>query len=87
MGCLIKAEFAVPRNMGKVRGKVMPWKFRKANFQLFKDIVNGTTWETALPGTREQNRAGKSLKTPSIEYKEGQEIQQGRQETRMGGNS
>lgn len=41
-------EFAVLRNMGQVRNKVMPLNFRKADFQLFKEITSGIHWETSL---------------------------------------
>jgi len=35
-------EFTVLRNMGKVRGVVRTLNFRKANFQLFKELVSRT---------------------------------------------
>lgn len=38
-------EFAVFRNMCEVRSKVRPPNFRKAEFQLFKEIVS------EIPGT------------------------------------
>ncbi|KAK4821037.1 hypothetical protein QYF61_012217 [Mycteria americana] len=41
-------EFTVLRDMGQVRSKVRALNLRKANFQLFKELVNGTPWETAL---------------------------------------
>jgi len=31
-----------------VKSKVRTLNFRKENFQLFKELVNGTPWETAL---------------------------------------
>ncbi|KFO61438.1 hypothetical protein N302_13003, partial [Corvus brachyrhynchos] len=36
------------REKGQVRRKVKPLNFRKANFQLFKEIVNRIPWDTAL---------------------------------------
>ena len=41
-------EFAVLRDMGQAKSKVRTLNFRKANFQLFKELVNRTPWETAL---------------------------------------
>ncbi|KFR07546.1 hypothetical protein Y956_13252, partial [Nipponia nippon] len=36
------------RGMGLAKSKVRTLNFRKANFQLFKELVNKTPWETAL---------------------------------------
>ncbi|KFZ67676.1 hypothetical protein N338_01599, partial [Podiceps cristatus] len=36
------------RDMGQAKCKVRTLNFRKANFQLFKELVNRTPWETAL---------------------------------------
>ncbi|KFQ62398.1 hypothetical protein N334_02973, partial [Pelecanus crispus] len=36
------------RDMGKVRSTVRTLNFRKANFQLFKELVRRTPWETVL---------------------------------------
>lgn len=44
-------DFAVLSDMGQVRSKVKPLNFRKANFQLFKEIVKRVPWETALRKT------------------------------------
>jgi len=41
-------EFTVLRDMGKARGKVRTLNFRKASFQLFKQLVSRTPWETVL---------------------------------------
>ena len=41
-------EFAVLRDMGWAKSKVRTLNFRKASFQLFKELVNRTPWETAL---------------------------------------
>ena len=50
LGCSDDAlvEFTVLRDMGQVKSKVRTLNFRKAKFQLFKESVNGTPWETAL---------------------------------------
>jgi len=50
LGCSVHApvEFAVLRDMGEVKSKVRTLNFRKANFQLFKELVSRTTWETTL---------------------------------------
>lgn len=44
-------DFAVLRDMGQARSKVKPLNFRKAKFQLFKEVVNRVPWETALRDT------------------------------------
>jgi len=41
-------DFAVLRDKGQVKSKVKTLNFRKANFQLFKELVKRTHWETAL---------------------------------------
>lgn len=41
-------EFAVLRKMGQIRCKGRLLKFRKANFQLFREIVGGVLWEATL---------------------------------------
>ncbi|KAK4827894.1 hypothetical protein QYF61_022317 [Mycteria americana] len=50
LGCSDHAlvEFAVLRDMGQAESKARTLNFRKANFQLFKELVNRTPWETAL---------------------------------------
>ncbi|GAB0186222.1 mitochondrial enolase superfamily member 1 [Grus japonensis] len=50
LGCSDHAlvEFTVLRDMGQVKSKGRTLNFRKANFQLFKELVNRTPWETAL---------------------------------------
>ena len=40
--------FTVLRDMGQVKSKVRTLNFRKANFQLFKELVSRTPSETAL---------------------------------------
>jgi len=41
-------EFTLLRDMGKVRSIVRTLNFRKDNFQLFKELVSRTPWETVL---------------------------------------
>lgn len=36
------------RDMGQAKSKVRALNFRKANFQLFRELVDRTPWETAL---------------------------------------
>ncbi|KAK4828824.1 hypothetical protein QYF61_000881 [Mycteria americana] len=50
LGCSDHAlvEFAVLRDMGQAKSKVRTLNFRKANFQLFKELVNRTPSETVL---------------------------------------
>ena len=43
-------EFTVLRDMGQVNCKVKTLNFRRANFQLFKELMDGTPRETALRG-------------------------------------
>jgi len=73
LGCSDHAlvEFAVLGDMGRAKGEIRTMNFRKANFQLFKELVNRTPGK--LPSERrEQNRAGRSLRTLSIEHKSSQ---------------
>lgn len=55
-------EFVILRAMGQVKSKVKTLSFRRAIFQLFKELVDGTPWETAVRGVKEQNTAGRALK-------------------------
>lgn len=41
-------EFTILRDMGQVKTWVTTLNFKSAKFQLFKELVNGTPWETAL---------------------------------------
>jgi len=41
-------EFAVLRCKGQAKSKIRTLNFRKANLQFFKELVNKTTWKTAL---------------------------------------
>jgi len=44
--------FAVLRDKGQMNRKGKSLNFRKAKFQLFKELVNRTAWETALRDKR-----------------------------------
>jgi len=50
LGCsdLGLVGFTLLRDTGKERSMVRTLNFRKANFQLFKELVNRTPWETIL---------------------------------------
>ncbi|KAK4806761.1 hypothetical protein QYF61_005557 [Mycteria americana] len=50
LGCSDHAfvEFTVLRDMGQARSIVRTLNFRKANFQLFKELVSRTPWEKVL---------------------------------------
>ena len=50
LGCSDHAlgEFTVLRGTGKVRSIVRTLDFRKANFQLFKELLSRTPWETGV---------------------------------------
>ena len=64
-------EFTVLRNTGKARSIVRTLNFRKARFQLFKELGSRTTGKWSS-GTEEQIRAGRSLRMRSIEHKNSQ---------------
>ena len=40
-------EFTILRDMGQVKSRVRMLNFRRVNFQLFKELVDGTPWKTA----------------------------------------
>lgn len=61
-------EFTVLRDMDQVKSKVGNLNFKKAKFQLFKELVNKTLRETALR-KNEKKRAGKPLRMLSIMWK------------------
>ena len=50
LGCRDHAlvDFIVLRDMGQTKSKVRTLNFKKYNFQLFKELVYRTPWETAL---------------------------------------
>jgi len=68
LGCSHHAlvEFSVLKDVGQVKSIVSTLNFRKANFQLFRELVNRTSWETVVRN-REQNRAIRFLRMLSIE--------------------
>jgi len=41
-------EFTLLRDIGKAKSIVRSLNFRKANFQLFKEKVSRTPWETVV---------------------------------------
>ena len=41
-------EFAILRDMGQAKSKFRTLNFRKVKFQLLKELVNRTFWQTAL---------------------------------------
>ena len=43
-------EFTLQRDMRQVKSKIRKLNFRKANFQLFWELVNNIPWETVLMG-------------------------------------
>ena len=43
-------EFMVWRNMRQAKSKISMLNFRKANFQLFRELVNKTPWEMVFMG-------------------------------------
>lgn len=56
--CHALVEFTVLRDMDQVKSKVENLNFKKAKFQLFKELVSKTLRETALR-KNEKKRAGK----------------------------
>ena len=76
-------ESTVLGDMVKVKGIVRTLNFRKVNFQLFKELVSKTPWKCSSV-TEEQNRAGRSSRTLSIEHKSSQSPGV-REEARKGG--
>lgn len=54
---------SILRDMGQAKNKVRTQNFRKANFNLFKELVN----RKLLSGIREQNRDSISLRRCFIE--------------------
>ena len=43
-------EFTLLGDMRQAKSKIRMLNFRKANFQLFRELVNKTPWETVLMG-------------------------------------
>lgn len=85
LGCCEHAlvEFVVQRDMGQAKRKFGTLDFRRAKFQLVKELVKRIPWSWFLlvnrnpwfsprklpSGTREQNRTGRTLRMLSIEHK------------------
>lgn len=44
-------EFTVLRDMGQEKSKIWTLNFKKAHFQLFKELNSRIPWETALGST------------------------------------
>ncbi|KFZ59181.1 hypothetical protein N338_00715, partial [Podiceps cristatus] len=44
------------RDMGQAKSKVRTLNFRKSNFQLFRELVNGLPWQTVLRGKGAEQR-------------------------------
>ena len=64
-------EFTVLSDIGQVKSRVRTLNFRRANFQFFKELMDGTPGK--LPsGLKELNRAGSSLRTFFLECKNSQ---------------
>ncbi|PKU34424.1 nedd4-binding protein 2-like 2 [Limosa lapponica baueri] len=89
LGCSDHAlmEFAVLRDMGQARSKVRTLNFRKASFQLFKVLVNGTPWETALrdKGAEQSWQIFEDVfhRVQELSIPRSKKIRKGRQETNM----
>jgi len=68
LGCSGHAlvEFTDLRDMGKARSIVRTLNFRKGNFQIFKELVSRTPWETVLRDRGAEQR-WQILKDNSIE--------------------
>jgi len=58
LGCSNHAlvEFTVLRDIGKARIIVKTLNFRKANCQIFKELVSRTPWEMVLGGRGAEQR-------------------------------
>jgi len=70
LGCSEHAlvELTVLRDMGNARSIVRTLNSRKANFQLFKELVSRTPWEVVLRDRGAEQR-GQTLRMLSIECK------------------
>lgn len=44
-------DFVIPRNMDWVKCKAKTLSFRRANFWMFKELLNGIPWETFFRNT------------------------------------
>jgi len=45
------AEFLISRSVGLTKSRVRTLNFRRVNFQLFKELLNGIPWETFFRNT------------------------------------
>lgn len=61
-------EFGILGDMGQVRSKVRPLNFKKASFQLLKEMICRIPWETSL-GDKESEQSCRSLRKSSTELK------------------
>lgn len=64
-------EFTISRATDQVKSKAKTLNFRRVNFQLFRELQDGTSRETALRDEK-QNRAGSFLSTFFLEHKSSQ---------------
>jgi len=46
------SEFTVLRDMGQAKSKIRMLNFKKANFQLFRELVNKAPWESVFKDKR-----------------------------------
>ena len=65
LGCSDHAlvELVILGNARLAKSRVRTLNFRKANFQLIKELLGGISWENVFEGLK-QNRASSSLRTP-----------------------
>lgn len=61
-------QFTVLRHMAQAKNKFKILSFKKANSQLFKELVSKTPRKQLL-GTRDRNRAGRPLSMVSVDHK------------------
>ena len=67
----VLVESTIVRDMGQVKARVRTLNFRRANFQFFKELMDGTPRELHSRA-KELNRAGSSLRTFFLECKNSQ---------------
>jgi len=70
VGCSkhVLVELVILRKMGLAQSKVRTLTSRRVTFHLFEELLDGIPRKLLL-WTKEQNRAGNSLKTPFREHK------------------
>lgn len=78
-------EFMISRDMSQAKNKVKNNRFRKANFHLFKELMDAILWETAFKDmvTKKHWLQGCSLSSTRALYPQVQEIRQEKQESNM----